>query len=167
VVWAAALVAVALLFAPVQALTVRPGRGAGLYWALLARPGQEFTLAWTHTVSRSPVTETYTIDTDSRLSLREMVFDQYGPNLPAGPEGGTVWRIERDRWVVTGYQYHLDRLNLGVGPYDHHLRMGGRDFDLVAGVGPDRLVRVTAEREPLLFIILTEVWQWRNTSSPP
>lgn len=162
---AAALAAVALLCCPVQALTVRPGRGGGLYWAIPARPGAAFTLAWTHTVSLRPVTETYTIAPDRRLALAEMVFDQYGPNLPAGPEGGTTWRIERDRWVVTGYTFQLDRLNLGVGPFDHHLRVGGRDLDLVAAIGSERFIRITAEREPLLFIILTEVWQWRNTSS--
>jgi hypothetical protein len=161
---AAALLAVALLLCPVQALTVRPGRGGSLRWAVPVRAGATFTLTWIHTVSRRPVAETYRVASDGQLHLDEMVFDHPGANLPAGPEGGTTWRIERDRWVVTGYDLALPALHLGVGPYGHWLRVGCREWDLVAGIGPDRSIKLQVERVPLLLIILTEGWQWRSIS---
>lgn len=161
--WAAVLVAVALLFAPVEALTVRPSRGSGLIWAVRAGPGDSFTLRWTHTVTLRPVEEEYAVNPGGSLSLRKMVFDQHGPNLPAGPEEGTVWAVEGDRWVVTGYQIRLDRLNLGLSHIDHRLRAGGRELDLIRAVGPNGLVRLQVERVPLIFLIMTEVWQWQSS----
>lgn len=161
--WAAVLVAVALLFFPLEALTVRPARGPGLIWAVRAAPGERFVLRWTHTVTLRPVEEEYLVDPDRRLSLQQMVFDQYGPNLPAGPEGGTVWRVEADRWVVTGYDIHVDRLNLGLSHIDHRLRVGGRELDLIRAYRPNGLVRLQVERVPLIFLTMTEVWQWQSS----
>jgi hypothetical protein len=148
----------------VQALTVRPARGTGLLWAVPAPAGTAFTLTWTHTVTRRPIIETYTVEPDRRLCIREMVYDQFGPNLPAGPEEGTTWRIEGNAAHVTGYNLCLEQLNLGVAPMGHHLQVGRRDWDMMAGAGPDRLVRVAAEREPLILLILTEVRQWQLTT---
>lgn len=161
--WAAALVAAALLLFPVQSLTVRPARGWGLHWAVPVSPGTAVVLTWVHTVSRRPVYERYLVSPEGWLRLDEMSFDHPGANLPAGPEQGTRWRIERDRWIVSGYDLTLERLDLGVAPYGHTLRAVGREFDLIAGVGADRLIRVAVEREPLLHILWVEVRQWRAT----
>ncbi|HYG59318.1 MAG TPA: DUF1850 domain-containing protein [Symbiobacteriaceae bacterium] len=158
--------AVALLFAPVQALTVRPARGSGLLWAVPASTGSALSLTWTHTVTRRPVSETYRVGPSRQLELETMVFDQFGPNLPSEPEPGTTWQLERDRIIATGYDRRFDTLWIGVGPLSHRLVVGGREWDLVAGVGPDRSVRIQVERTPLLLIIATEVWQWRTTRSP-
>jgi hypothetical protein len=158
-----AVLAVALLFYPIQALTLRPARGAGWIWVYPIASGAEFQLQWTHTVTRRPIIETYRVQPDRQLALVQMIFDQYGPNLPAGPEGGTTWRIERDRWVVTGYQVELAALGFGVGPYGHELQVGSRRLDLLRAAGSDRLLKLSVERQPLLLIILTEVWQWRHT----
>lgn len=155
----------ALLCHPVTALTVRPARWSGLIWAVPAFSGAEFRLAWIHTVSRRAVSERYAIDADGRLCLREMIFDHEGPNLPSGPEEGTAWRIEEGRAIVTGYLRCADRLNLGVCPFGHCLEYGSWDWDLVAGVGPDRLIRVTLERIPLILIVLAEVRQWRHDTN--
>ncbi|MGE5673549.1 MAG: DUF1850 domain-containing protein [Mycobacterium leprae] len=155
--------AVALLF-PVQALAVSPARGWGLLWAVPVSAGARFQLNWIHTVTRRPITETYEIELDGRLHLVEMVFDQYGPNLPAGPEEGTTWRIERDRWVVTGYSLRTTTLNLGVGPFGHALEVAGHRWDMLAGAGADRLVRLEVKRVPIGLILLAEGYQWRNTN---
>lgn len=150
---------------PVQALTVRPARGEGLLWAAPVGPGAQVALRWTHTVTRRPVSETYAIEPDGRLRLAEMVFDQFGPNLPSAPEGATTWQVGPDAIHVTGYTGRLERLNLAVGPYDHWLAVGRLELDLVDGIGSERLIRVQVEREPRLLIFLSEVWQWRSVTS--
>lgn len=160
------MLAAALLLWPVQALTVRPARGWGMHWAVPIRSGSEFHLAWTHTVTKGPVTETYRVEPDGMLRLMEMTFNQFGPNLPSEPEPGTTWRLEPTRIVVTGYDRRESPLVLGVGPISHTLTVGARQWDLVAGVGPDRSVRVQVERTPLLFLITSEVRQWRTVRSP-
>lgn len=165
--WAAVFVAVALLCYPVEALTVRLSRGSGLVWAVQAAPGDRFTLRWTHTVTLRPVEEEYAVGDDRLLHLRRMIFDHFGPNLPAGPEEGTVWQVEADRWVVTGYQIALDRLNLGLSHIDHRLIVGGRELDLIRATEPNGLVRIQQERLPVILIIWTEVWQWRTSRRLP
>ena len=154
-----------LLCYPVTSLTVRPAKGWSLLWAVPAYAGADLRFTWIHTVSKRPVSETYTIDTDGSLRLLEMVFDHEGPNLPSSPEQGTTWRIEGNKVIVTGYDLRLERLNLGVSPLGHRMSVGLREWDLVAGIGPDRLTRVTVERIPLVLIVLAEVWQWRHKTS--
>jgi len=159
------ILAVALLCYPVSALTVRPARGWFPYWTVPASAGAEFRLTWIHTVSKRPVSETYGVDAGGKICLKELVFDHEGPNLPSGPEDGTSWRIEQGRVVVTGYRRCLRQLNLGVSPLGHRLEQGSQDWDLVAEVGADRLVRVAIERIPLILIVLVEVRQCRYTTS--
>ncbi|HWI60858.1 MAG TPA: DUF1850 domain-containing protein [Symbiobacteriaceae bacterium] len=161
----AAALAVALLCYPLQALTVRPARSGGLLWAAPIRPGDQFSLRWTHTVTRRPVAETYTVEPDGRIRLVQMVFDQFGPNLPSGPENGTVWAVGPEGITVTGYTERYESLSLGVGPYDHWLHAGTRKLDLVTGVGPDRLIRIHVERQPWIVTKLMEVYQWRRSFS--
>ncbi|HYF92669.1 MAG TPA: DUF1850 domain-containing protein [Symbiobacteriaceae bacterium] len=161
----AAVLAAALLLWPVQSLTVRPARGQGLHWAAPITAGGEFVLRWTHTVTRRPVAETYTVESDGRIRLMRMVFDQYGPNLPSAPEAGTVWQHGPEGITVTGYTERYERLSLGVGPIDHRLAVGGRELNLVTGVGPDRLIRIAVERQPRILLYILEVYQWRSSSS--
>lgn len=146
-----------LLCFPVTALTVRRVGGWLPFRAVPVAPGAEFKVTWIHTVSRRPVSETFLIDGDSRLCLKEMDFDHTGPGLPTSPEDGTVWTFRDGKVVVTGYSRCLDQLRLGVCPFGHRLDVGGSCWDLVAGIGPDRLILVSVERTPLLFIVLAEV----------
>ena len=85
--------------------------------------------------------------------------------MPSALEGATAWRIEGAKAIVTGYSTCLDRLDLAVSPFGHRLRTGVRDMDLVAEIGPDRLIRVAIERTPLILIVFAEVWPWRNSLS--
>lgn len=48
--------------------------------------GESFQLEHTHSVTERPVVETFAVGDDTELLLREMWFDDFGPNLPAGPE---------------------------------------------------------------------------------
>lgn len=164
---AAAVAAVALLLFPLQAITVRPARGGGLLWAVPAGAGAEFSLTWIHSVNRRPVTETYRIGDGRRLRLVAMAFDHYGPNLPHAPEPGTTWQIGPDRILVTGYDRALPRLDLGVAPDRHRLQIGRVEWDLVAGAGSGRSLRLAVERLPVLVILLVEVRQWPNTRILP
>jgi hypothetical protein len=157
----------ALLCYPVTALTVRSAEKERVLQAVPASTGARFRLTWIHSVSKTPVSEMYVINADGQLCLTEMVFEHEGPGMPSSPEGKTNWRIEGAKVFVTGYSSCLDRLNLGIAPFGHRLQTGALDMDLVAEIGPDRLVSVRIERTPLIFIILAEANPWRNSLSRP
>lgn len=114
-------------------------------------------------MSKRPVSETYIISADKKLCLTEMVFDHEGPGMPSSPEGETTWRIEGAKVFVSGYSSCLGRVDLGISPFGHHLQTGARDMDLVAEMGPDRLISLRIERTPLILIVLAEVWHWRSS----
>lgn len=154
-----------LLFYPVTALTVRQAGGWFPVRAVPVSPGTEFRVTWIHTVSKRPVSETFLIDGESQLCLKEMVFDHMGPGLPSYSEDGTAWTLKDGKAMVTGYRRCLDRLNLGVSPLGHRLEVGDSNWDLVAGIGPDRLILVSVERTPMLLIVLAEVSRWRHSPS--
>lgn len=116
-------------------------------------------------MSKRPVSETYIISADKKLCLTEMVFDHEGPGMPSSPEGETTWRIEGAKVLVTGYSSCLGRLDLGISPFGHYLRTGARDMNLVAEVGPDRLISLRIERTPLILIVLAEVRHWQSSLS--
>ena len=149
----AGILTVALLCYPVTALTIRLAGQRSLLWACPASTGGMFSLTWIHSVSKRPVSETYVIRADGRLCLMELVFDHEGPGMPSYPEGGTTWRIEGAKVVVTGYSSCLDRLDLGVSPFGHRLQTGAWDMNLVSGIGPDRLVSMAIERIPLILLL--------------
>ncbi|MFZ5867636.1 MAG: DUF1850 domain-containing protein [Thermodesulfobacteriota bacterium] len=150
---------------PVTALTVRSGGQESLLRAVPASPGSCIRLIWIHSVSKRPVSETYIISADKKLCLTEMVFDHEGPGMPSSPEGETTWRIEGAKVLVTGYSSCLGRLDLGISPFGHYLRTGARDMNLVAEVGPDRLISLRIERTPLILIVLAEVRHWQSSLS--
>jgi len=99
--------------------------------------------------------------------LKEMVFDHEGPGMPSSQEGETTWRIEGAQVFVTGYTSCLERLNMGISPFGHHLEIGARKMDLVDEIGPDRLIALTIERTPLILLATAEVRQWTNSRNRP
>jgi hypothetical protein len=54
--------------------------------------GDRLTLEHTHSVTRRPVIETFSVQDGPTIALEELWFDEPGPNLPSGPEriGGTT-----------------------------------------------------------------------------
>jgi hypothetical protein len=132
---------------------------------VLVSPGAEFRVTWIHTVSKRPVSETFLIDAESRLCLKEMVFDHEGPGLPANAEDGTAWTLKDGKATVIGYRRCLGRLDLGVSPLGHRVEVGDSRWDLVSDIGPDRLILVSVERTPLLLIFLAEASRWRHSPS--
>jgi hypothetical protein len=140
---------------PVSALTIRSSAALLPVLAITAAPEAELRITWIHTVSNRPVSEVYFVDNENRLCLREMVFDEIGPGLPAYPEHGTTWRFGDGKITVTGYNRCFERLYTGVSPIAHRLEAGKAAWDLAATVGSDRLIRISIERTPLILILLS------------
>ncbi|MFW6203469.1 MAG: DUF1850 domain-containing protein [Actinomycetota bacterium] len=97
--------------------------------ALYARPvevGERFVLEHTHSVTKRPVLETYSVAAADAIALEELWFDEFGPNLPAGPEqlGGEVSFLHEDggyRVLHHGYVIGEVPLRVGGPEVDHSL----------------------------------------------
>lgn len=106
--------------------------------------GTPVTLAYTHSVERSPVEEVYTV-TGTRLDQTRMRFRSYGWGLPAREEVELV-----DGWFVFDPDRAYDEVVVSTGAIaGHELRVGGTTYDLV-GLAEGRSVRLSIERRTLL-----------------
>ena len=74
----------------------------GVRLSLLALPADDasFALVYTHSVTRTPVTELYRID-GSEIVETEMRFEQHGPGLPTEADAGGTFTRADGRFVVT------------------------------------------------------------------
>jgi hypothetical protein len=98
------LIAVFLAGSPAShaACLTLAGHPDGERFASLMLPPDDasFSLVYTHSVTRTPVTERYRAD-GSEIVETEMRFEQHGPGLPTEADaGGTFSRVD-GRFVVT------------------------------------------------------------------
>lgn len=102
--------------------------------------GERFTLTHTHSVTRREVQETFSVG-QGGIHMEELRFDQFGPNLPAGPE-----RIDG---VLTTFR-HVG----GEFRVDHHGRVLGTVAMLTGGPSVDHTLRFAdGERVRLLELV--------------
>ncbi|MFC7237233.1 DUF1850 domain-containing protein [Saliphagus sp. GCM10025317] len=112
---------------------------------LLEQPvenGERVTLAYTHSVEKTPVEDVYVVDGD-QLRMTEMRFKSHGAGLPADES------MERaDGWFVVERSSTYSQLRVAPGSVaGHELLVGEDQYDLVAmSDGP--VVIVVDEDEP-------------------
>ena len=74
--------------------------GATLARIAADRAPAGFTIAYVHSVTRTPVEERYRVDRGAIVET-EIRFEQHGPGLPTEADAGGAWRREGARYVVT------------------------------------------------------------------
>jgi hypothetical protein len=103
------------------------GEGAGdLVYEREVEPGETFVLEHTHSVTRRLVRETFSVLDGETIALEELWFDEFGPNLPAGPEvfdHDVTWLHEGGAYRVVHHSYPIGVVPLRVGSatVDHTL----------------------------------------------
>jgi hypothetical protein len=84
--------------------------------------GETFRLEHTHSVTRRPVVETFSVQDETTIAIEELWFDEPGPNLPAGPEpsgeGSTTFLREDGAFRVLHHGHAIGSLPLMVGSQD-------------------------------------------------
>jgi len=104
----------------------------------------KFTVKWIHSVSKQPVLETYEIQEDLSIKIFEMIFNENGPNLPAGPEQGTKWEIKDGKFRVYNYSLVFDEVPVRIGQVvaDHTLIYDNIELPLKEISRPGGYVRI-------------------------
>jgi hypothetical protein len=105
----------------------------------------EFTIAYVHSVTRTPVAERYRI-AGSEIVETELYFEQHGPGLPTAADAGGSFTRRDGGFVVTMdrhfpaivMQVHRDqspRLHSGMDSLDL-AQWGNRSLTLGVSAGP-------------------------------
>ena len=129
--------------------------------------GDLFTIIWTHSVTRQPVTEVYRINEDLTIGIEEMRFSEPGPNLPAGPEGTTQWEIEAGVFRVYNYQLTFEALPVRIGQMvaDHTLLLHEKTIPLQELSRPGGLITIHPRQTNALQYLLEEGRLWLITKT--
>ncbi len=105
--------------------------------------GTRVTLAYTHSVEKTPVRDVYAVD-GSRLEMVEMRFQSYGAGLPARAD------VTRENgWFVFDPAGSYATVPAAPGEVaGHELRVGDRRYDLVALSGGESVELFVVRRCP-------------------
>jgi hypothetical protein len=100
-----------------------------------------FDITYIHSVTRTPVVETYRVDHGGLLQT-SIVFEQHGPGLPTEPDAGQTW-TDRDGHFNVTLARRFDTIRMRVHrDQSPQLLIGSRRVDL-AGWG-NRAVELRA-----------------------
>ncbi|MDS0260154.1 DUF1850 domain-containing protein [Haloarcula sp. S1CR25-12] len=140
----AAVALVALAAAPAvptgRALVVADAETGEAYLQTPVENGTAVTLAYTHSVEKTPVRDVYVVDGD-RLVAARMTFESYGWGLPSR---ANVTR--EDGRFVSDPSGAYQRITVAPGDVaGHRLRVGNRSYDLV-GLTDERSVDIHITR---------------------
>lgn len=105
----------------------------GRVLALLPVAAPTFDVTYIHSVTHTPVVETYRVDRGTLVETA-IVFEQHGPGLPTEPDPGQTWADRDGHFVVTldrRFQTIRMRVHRDQSP---QLAIGARRIDL-AGWG--------------------------------
>ncbi|MCR4442549.1 MAG: DUF1850 domain-containing protein [Peptococcaceae bacterium] len=158
----ALIVLTIICFWPIYVLEVRVDGTEELVYQQPAKKGEIFDVAWTHSVTLQPVIETYKLEAPGRIPLVRMVFDDFGPNLPARPEFNQKWTISGGKYIVTNYDRYFERVPVVIGAItaNHTLRYDGKEVRLKDVYRPGGYVHIGLVRTPPFQYLLKEVEIW-------
>ncbi|MEW6621589.1 MAG: DUF1850 domain-containing protein [Bacillota bacterium] len=158
------IIIITLFLKPLYVLEVRVDGTEKLVYQQQAKLGDTFDVYWIHSVTLQPVIETYEIQGFDRISLKKMVFDDNGPNLPAYPEAGQEWKIENGKFIISGYDRIFTRVPVTIGAVisNHILIYKGKNIRLKESYRPGGFVHIGLARKSVLEFLLKEYEIWRK-----
>lgn len=147
---------------PLTVLEVARGRTGEVLFRYPVRRGEEFKLTFIHSITLRRIEEIYQVTPDRQIAIKEMVFDEPGPNLPAFPEGNTRWIFENDRWRVIDYDMVLPEIPLLVAQEvaDHRLKIGDKTVSLVQLAGPGQNIKIRVIRVSIAELAWKRGFAW-------
>ncbi|WP_283408806.1 DUF1850 domain-containing protein [Anoxynatronum buryatiense] len=127
--------------------------------------GETFTIIWTHSVTRQPVTEVYRLNDDLTIGIEEMLFNEHGPNLPSGPEGSTLWEIKNGMFRVYNYDMVFEALPVRIGQMvaDHTLVIRHKTIPLQELSRPGGFITIHPQQTNALQYLFEEGRLWLIT----
>ena len=100
-----------LLFAAKLDFLLVTGESNRPVWALPLYGQRNFSLAYTHSVQKTPVVENFKVNPGPMLLLQSTVYQSLGVGLPFLPEEGKLTIVE-DKFVLSGIDRQFKELNL-------------------------------------------------------
>lgn len=135
---AAAMVAGILLWPFISVLEIIDSRAGRVAFCARVQTGEEFVLAFTHSVNRRPVYDTLRAEGD-HLVIVGSRFDAFGAGMPESSTADGRLAVASDGWLEWTVNRPVPEVTVRVGRVaDHHLHLKGREIPLAALAEPGR-----------------------------
>lgn len=107
--------------APPRVLEITDAKNGDQILSTYIWPGDDFSLEYVHSVQRSRVKDTFTIDRRYRIVLVETTFSDHGAGLPyKSHQGGTFSILNDGKFYISGMNVVLPEILLRTGrEYDN------------------------------------------------
>jgi hypothetical protein len=157
--WIACLVVVGaggvglLLWPFIPALELVDGRSGRVVFCARVQPGEEFVLAFVHSVNKRPVYDTLRAEADHLVIVRSR-FDSFGAGMPEAstPEGRLT--IAKDGWLEWTVNRAVPEITVRVGwVAEHTLHIKDREIRLADLTEPGKPLTMRV-RELRMFDLL-------------
>jgi len=114
-------------------------------------PGDDFSLEYVHSVQRSRVKDTFTIDRRYRIVLVETTFSDHGAGLPyKSHQGGTFSILNDGKFYISDMNVVLQEILLRTGvEYDNACQSEHRRINLSQRCG-DALLAIRIKKRSVL-----------------
>lgn len=121
-------------------------------------PGDDFSLEYVHSVQRSRVKDTFTIDRRYRIVLVETTFSDHGAGLPyKSHQGGTFSILNDGKFYISGMNVVLPEILLRTGmEYDNAFQSENRRINLSQRCG-DALLIIRIQKHSIFKRLLRKL----------
>jgi hypothetical protein len=118
-------------------------------------PGDMISVRYTHSVEKTPVNETYIVNTNGTLSLSYATFESSGAGLPS--DGSYNITCDNGTFLITGFDRTFDRITYGTGNISRHtIFIHGHRYDmyekLILSDDKKFIIRITDDSPINIFI---------------
>jgi hypothetical protein len=119
-----------LLWPFLLVIEIVDGRSGRLAYYERVRPGEEFVIAFVHSVNRRPVYDTLRVEED-RLVIVKSRFDAFGAGMPEASTSEGTLAVAADGWLEWTVNRPVPELTVRVGRVaDHILHLKSREIRL-------------------------------------
>lgn len=117
---------------------------------ILPVPNAKFTMSFIHSVHHTPVYETFEIEQENTLSLKETRFYSLGVGMPFTDEGGTFTNNNGE--FILNFSRKFDNLCFRVSPIPEHvIEINGQKYPLLNFARPEERIRIYARDKWMLL----------------
>lgn len=157
-----------LAFTPVRILEIAHAEEDGRIFWIPIRPGNWFTLEYTHSVQLSRITDDFEIDQRYGILLVSTTFSDHGAGLPYNSRLGGTFSVQYDgSFKISGIRRFFPEILLRVGKeYDNVFVFGSQYIDLSKMYGDSLLAIRTRKCSFLRFYTEIKLSQQRAGKAP-
>lgn len=145
----------AFLFVPIERkLTLTDKKTGETIYFTDVKPGDTYTVSYTHSINKSPVDDVLEIQKDYSIMLKKTVFRAFGVGIPSETEGGQTINVYDDRIEIDNINMPVKEHLVFVGVIaDHTFTMHGQTLHLNELTQPQRTVQFEVRKVPMHILM--------------